>query len=163
MNSITRERMNMSRLRSLITSHSDAQVAWARAREAMHSGKPQNFSRNRISAKRKIMILMRSRLQRLIVTLGTERSMNKWKACTARYRVEFKVKSTRNALNSSMEELLRTKTMERVTRWPIQIITYLEAWTLALQEKPHCIPSSTPLKTNYCKTCSNQTHKLMPF
>ena len=163
MNSITRERMNMSRLRSLITSHSDAQVAWARAREAMHSGKPQNFSRNRISAKRKIMILMRSRLQRLIVTLGTERSMNKWKACTVRYRVEFKVKSTRNALNSSMEELLRTKTMEQVTRWPIQIITYLEAWTLALQEKPHCIPSSTPLKTNYCKTCSNRTHKLMPF
>ena len=163
MNSITLERMNMSRLRSLITSHSDAQAAWARAREAMHSGKPQNFSRNRISAKRKIMILMRSRLQRLIVTLGTERSMNKWKACTVRYRVEFKVKSTRNALNSSMEELLRTKTMEQVTRWPIQIITYLEAWTLALQEKPHCIPSSTPLKTNYCKTCSNQTHKLMPF
>ena len=163
MNSITRGRINMSRLRSLITNHSDAQVAWARAREAMHSGKPQNFSRNRISAKRKIMILMRSRLQRPIVTMGIERFMNKWGACTARSRAEFKVKSTRNALNSSMEDLLRTKIMELVTTWPAKRITYLEAWTLALQEKLRCIPSSTPLKTNYCKTCSNQTPKLMLY
>ena len=163
MSSITWKRISMSRLRSLITNHSDAQVVWARAREAMHSGKPQNFSRNRISVKSKIMILMRSRLPRQIVTMGIERFMNRWGACTARYRAEFKVKSTRNALNSSMEDQLQTKTMELVTTWPAKRITYLGAWTWVLQEKLHCIPSSTPLKTNYCKTCSNQTHKLMPF
>ena len=163
MNSITRERISMSRLRSLTTNHRGAQVAWVRAREAMHSGKPQNFSRNRISVKRKITISMNSHLQKQIVKTETGRSMNKLKVCTAKSKAEFKAKSTRNALNSSMEEVPQTKTMELLTRWLVKRTNFLEAWTLVLQEKPRSTPSNTPLKTNYCKTCFSQIHKLMLF